>query len=236
MSAEETVGRPVPPTAQLVWIEDAEAQTRVEGWLFPVDSETAAPAIIFFHGNNEVIDHCLEFPETYARHGIATLLVEYRGYGRSTGNPGREAIRADMIRFYDWLVQQPGIDPERIVFQGRSIGGAVAADLTEHRAPVALMLSSTFTTMEGMYWRFGVPGFIAADKYRTADVLAEADFPVLVMHGERDNIIPISHGRKLGTLGNETTYIEYDANHDLPVHWPTYEADLLNFLKAHGIL
>lgn len=209
MSAEEPVDRPVPRNAEPVWIENEDG-SRIEGWLFRPPSEAAAPApaVIFFHGNNEVIDHCLEFAERYPANGYALLLVEYRGYGRSTGSPAREPIREDMIRFYDWLAAQEGIDPDRIAFHGRSIGGAVAADLAEHRAPAALILTSTFTSMEVMFWRFGVPGLIVQDKYRTEDALRQLAVPTLVMHGSRDNIIPVEDGRELGTLGPHTTYVE----------------------------
>lgn len=236
MSEEETVDRPVPPNAELVWIGDEKQ--RVEGWFFTaagIDEGEQAPAVIFFHGNNEVMDHCLEFAEMYPKHGISVLLVEYRGYGRSDGAPGREAVRKDMIGFYDWLIGRNDVDRSKIVFHGRSIGGAVAADLSQHRKPSAMILTSTFTSMEYMFWRFGIPGVITEDKYRTDDVVKSADIPILVMHGKRDNIIPVSDGRELGSLGSDTTYIEYDANHDLPTDWAVFERDILGFLKKSNI-
>lgn len=238
MSVEEEVDRPVPPGARPVWVSTEDGD-RVEGWFFPGlgrGISSPGPALVFFHGNNELMDHCLEYPETYVPWGLSVLLVDYRGYGRSGGKPSREGIRADAIQFIDWLRAQPEVDPHRIVYQGRSIGGAVAADLAEHRKPAAMVLAATFASMEAMYWRYFVPGFLAADKYRTVDVLEQADFPVLVMHGKRDNIIPVSSGRKLGRTGALTRYIEYDANHDLPTDWEQFEADIRGFLADSGIL
>ncbi len=237
MSAEEVVDRPVPPNATLVWVNSGDSQ--VEAWFFPAPDNLDGkkhPAVMFFHGNNEVIDHCLEFAERYAANGISTMLVEYRGYGRSTGTPAMQLIRSDMIAFYDWLAKQPLVDSEKIVFHGRSIGGAVAADLSQHRKPAAMILSSTFTSMEVMFWRFGVPGFIVEDKYRTEDVMRDAEFPVLVQHGTRDDIIPVKDGRELGSLGKQTKYIEYDANHDLPTNWSTFEAHIIEFLAEYRIV
>lgn len=237
MSVEESVDRPVPPNAELVWAEAKD--NKVEGWFFSgsrnVTTPKRMPLVIFFHGNNEVMDHCLEFPEMYQRHGISVLLVEYRGYGRSEGTPSKEAILSDMVKFYDWAVMRPDVDTNKIIFQGRSIGGAVAADLSTQREPSAMIISSTFTSMEVMFWRFGIPGFVADDKYRTEDILRNADFPLLVMHGSRDNIIPVSDGRELGRLGRNTQYIEYDANHDLPVDWSAYETHLINFLNKYSL-
>lgn len=234
MSAEEPVDRPVPLGAECIWIE-SQTGSRVEGWLFktPLASkEKPKPAIIFFHGNNEVMDHCLEYAETYPSKGFSFLLVEYRGYGRSTGIPDRENIRKDMMRFYDELISRDFVDASKIIFHGRSIGGAVAADLSRHRKPAAMILVATFTSMESMFWRYGIPGFIASDKYRTFDILKTSDFPILVMHGKRDNIIPVSNGRKLGTSTDKTRYIEYDANHDLPTNWEVFEQDLTDFLAV----
>lgn len=239
MSVEEKVDRPVPPGASLVWITSEDTNEKVEGWFFPAPDATAtdkAPALIFFHGNNEVMDHCLEFPETYSKYGISVLLVEYRGYGRSEGAPGKERVRSDMIKFHEWLLAQDVVDPQKIVYQGRSIGGAVAADLAEVRPPAAMILTSTFTSMQRMFWRFGVPGFIASDKYRTKEVIQNLDIPVLVMHGKRDNIIPVNNGRDLGSARDGIQYIEYDANHDLPVVWSEFERHLIDFLRENQIL
>ncbi len=237
MSAEEVVDRPVPPGAELVWVGDENQ--RVEGWFFPAQKSaenSKRPAVIFFHGNNELIDHCLEFAERYTANGMSTLLVEYRGYGRSTGIPAMAAVRSDMVQFFDWLASRPEVDATRIVFHGRSIGGAVAADLSKYREPAAMILASTFTSMEVMFWRFGIPGFLVQDKYRTQDVMEQVGFPVLVMHGARDNIIPVSDGRELGASGAKTTYVEYDSNHDLPTQWIPFEEDILRFLQRSNII
>ena len=92
MSLETPVHRSAHPAARLVWMNQHEdkPELAVEGWFFPApgaSAEKPAPALIFFHGNNEVIDYCLEFVETYSRMGISVLLAEYRGYGRSGGTP-----------------------------------------------------------------------------------------------------------------------------------------------------
>ncbi|QKK03302.1 MAG: alpha/beta fold hydrolase [Pseudomonadota bacterium] len=170
-------------------------------------------------------------PSYTAVGGVSTLLVEYRGYGRSGGAPSREAVVRDAAAFYDRLARRADVRPDRIMLHGRSIGGAVAAELALAREPAALILESTFTSLESMFWRFGIPGFIVRDRFRTEDALKALDTPVLVMHGRRDNIIPVAHGRELGRIGAKTRYTEYDANHDLPPDWQDFERDLRAFVE-----
>jgi pimeloyl-ACP methyl ester carboxylesterase len=228
MSAEERVDRPAPPGAEVITVGGAD--TPVEGWYFAAPNASTrnpSPAVVFFHGNNEVMDHCLEYAETYPAWGSGLLLVEYRGYGASGGSPTRDGIRADMVAFVDRLASRPEVDAARIVYHGRSIGGAVAADLALERPPAALILVSTFTSLEVMFWRYGVPGFVVADRYRTEDALRSLDLPTLIIHGRRDNIIPVADGRELGRSGDRTRYVELDSNHDIPPDWETF-ADLLS--------
>jgi fermentation-respiration switch protein FrsA (DUF1100 family) len=237
MSVEEAVDRPVPPGAEVVWLPIPGG--RVEGWFFPAQGASAkrpAPAVMFFHGNNEVLDHCLEYAETYPLWGLSLLLVEYRGYGRSGGSPSLAAVRSDMIRFFDHLVERPEVTPRRIVFHGRSIGGGVAADLAAHRTPAAMILAATFTNLESMFRRYGIPGILVRDRYDTVAALETMDVPVLVLHGERDNIIPVAQGRRLGRSGPRTTYVELDCNHDLPADWPSFERTIRGFLCREGFL
>jgi fermentation-respiration switch protein FrsA (DUF1100 family) len=234
---EEPVDRRVPPGAELIWV-DTEDGNRVEGWFFAGAGRTAdspGPAVIFFHGNSELIDHCLEYAEMYPPWGVSVLLVEYRGYGRSGGEPSQEAIGRDMDAFYAWLIERAEVDIESVVYHGRSLGGGIAADLASRHPPRALILVSTFTSMGDMFWRYWVPGFIARDRYEVLDVVKGFDGPVLVIHGTRDNIIPVSHGRRLAEAARDATFVEIDANHDLPPDWGEHEATIQRFLESHGV-
>lgn len=237
-AVEEPVDRRVPPGAELVWV-DTEEGDRIEGWFFPGAGRTAdspGPAMIFFHGNSEVIDHCLEYAEMYPPWGVSVLIVEYRGYGRSGGEPSQEAIGHDMDAFYAWLIERDEVDVDSLVYHGRSLGGGIAADLALRHPPRALILVSTFTSMGDMFWRYWVPGFITRDRYEVLDVVKGFDGPVLVIHGTRDNIIPVSHGRRLAEAARDATFVEVNANHDLPPDWGEHEATIRRFLEVHGFL
>jgi fermentation-respiration switch protein FrsA (DUF1100 family) len=213
----------------------------VEAWFVPARSDTGGrrPVIVYFHGNAEIIDHQQAVVAGYRRLGCSVLLPEYRGYGRSAGKPSQRAILADNVRFFDELVERPEVDAARIVFHGRSLGGAVAADLAMKRKPAALVLESTFTSVASMAHRYAAPEFLVTNPYRTDRVVATIGVPVLSFHGTRDTIIPVAHGRELARLAPGIVYREYDCGHnDFPgdANASAYWAEIESFLAAHGII
>jgi hypothetical protein len=214
----------------------------VESWFFPAKSAESgkpAPAVVYFHGNAELIDQQDRIVEGYSRLGLSVLLPEYRGYGRSAGKPSEKEIAADMVGFYDLLVRRADVDPSRIVFHGRSIGGGVAADLATQRAPAALILESTFTSIAGMALKFGAPPFLVKHPFRTERVVEALDVPMLIFQGTRDTLVPVSHGRRLHRLARGSTYVEYNSDHnDFPGEGneEAYWCEIRAFLIRNGLL
>ena len=214
----------------------------MEAWFFPAKPDPSgkpAPVVIYFHGNAELIDQQERIVEGYSKLGLSVFLPEYRGYGRSAGKPSEKEIGADMIRFYDRLIQRGDVDPSRIVFHGRSVGGGVAADLAVRRAPAALILESTFSSIASMALKFGAPPFLLKHPFRTDRVVEALDVPILIFHGTRDTVVPVSHGRRLHKLARGSTYVEYNSDHnDFPgdgndeAYWREIQA----FLVRPGIL
>jgi len=192
----------------------------VEAWFLPApgcDEDRPCPAVMYFHGNAELIDDEVGLAYGYHRLGWSVLMPEYRGFGRAEGSPSQVAIRGDMMRFYDVLRQRPEVDASRIVFHGRSLGGAIAADLAAHRRPAALVLQSTFVSAGEMAHRVLVPGFLCRQPYRTDEVVRSLEIPIVVFHGTHDHVVPVSHGRRLAQLAPHATCVEYPCDHnDLP--------------------
>jgi hypothetical protein len=214
----------------------------VEAWFFPPkpdESGKPAPAVIYFHGNAELIDQQDRVVEGYSKIGLSVFLPEYRGYGRSAGEPSEKGIAADMIRFYDLLIRRADVDPSRIVFHGRSVGGGVAVDLAARRTPAALILESTFTSIAAMALKFGAPPFLLKHPFRTDRVVERLDVPMLLFHGRRDTVVPVSHGRRLHELARGSTYVEYNSEHnDFPGEGneEAYWREIQAFLVRPGVL
>src|SRR5688572_13803243 len=111
----------------------APAHPKLERWSIPVDggeveafffpavgAGAKGPAVIFAHGNGEAIDHWVSELDFYLERGVSLLLVEYRGYGRSSGTPSAGAIVDDTELFLGMLERRPEVDPARVIFHGRS--------------------------------------------------------------------------------------------------------------------
>jgi fermentation-respiration switch protein FrsA (DUF1100 family) len=230
----------VPPRAQVLWL-DTDAG-KVEAWFFPApgaSAEAPAPLVVFGHGNAEYIDSNVAMATGYNRMGLSVLMPEYRGYGRSAGSPSQRGIGADLRAFYQLIRQRPDVDATRIVFHGRSLGGAIVADLASHHRPDALILESTFTSAGDMAGKFLAPPLLIRHPFRTRDVVAAYDGPLLVFHGTRDEIIPVSNGRTLARLAARATYVEYDCMHNNfpgPGHVQEYWRQIEQFLRQHGLL
>jgi len=185
------------PRAERIWLDTDGA--RAEAWYLPplLAAPGPAPLVVFAHGNGELIDDWAEAFEPPRRWGAAVLLVEYPGYGRSTGSPSQGSIAATMTSAFDRMTARAEIDPTRIVAYGRSVGGGAACALARERKVAALVLESTFTSVRRLARSFGLPGFLVRDPFDNLETLRAYPGPVLIVHGERDEIIPAAHAAAL---------------------------------------
>lgn len=230
---------PRPPREVIVTSLPIPGGGQVESWLYPAAGDELAPLVVYCHGNAELIDYQDPVVQGYRRHGVALLLPEYRGYGRSGGKPSEAGIVADCIRFVDVALARPEIDRSRVVFHGRSLGGGVAAQLAAQRRPAALILEETFYSLAAMSAEYYAPSFLAKHPFRTDLVLRKLEAPILIFHGTRDSVIPVEHARRLHALRPDATYVEYDSDH---VEFPgdrneaAYWDEIRRFLLEAGVI
>src|SRR5581483_4444145 len=128
----------------------AEDGASIHGWFLPAPSSKPGYAILFCHGNAGNISHRLTKSRLLRPLGLAILLFDYRGYGRSEGTPSEEGTYWDAEAAYRYLVDKKGYSPDRIVLYGESLGAAVALELALRRASRALILESPFTSVPDM--------------------------------------------------------------------------------------
>lgn len=230
-------GGPLP--AELEKVQIATDFGAVEAWFLPAVTggpSRPAPAIIFGHGNGELIDFWVSTLQPFTRLGAGLLLVEYPGYGRSKGRPSQKSITAAFVNAYDWLVQRPDVDPARVVGLGRSLGGGAVCQLAARRPLAAMVLMSTFTGTRAFAKKFLAPPLIIRDPFDNLAVVSRYPQPVLIIHGRRDEIIPFAHARRLAAAAPRASLTAYDCGHnDCPSDWDRFYEDVGTFLETHGI-
>jgi len=207
---------------------------RTEVWYLPPHSRPEkSTTLVFTHGNGELIDDWLDAFEVPRTWGVGVLLVEYPGYGRSGGQPTEASIAQTSIDAYDFLLDQPEVDPSRVVAYGRSLGGGAACALSRQRPVAALILESTFTSVRDLARRFGLFGPLVLDPFENLDAVKAYEGPVLVIHGERDEVIPVAHGRALAAASpNAELHVGGFGHNDAPRLWVT----IRRFLESNGLL
>lgn len=237
--ADPRAGHDVPGLTRLV---RTTPDGDVEAWLLAgrgVDREHPGPLVVFAHGNAEVIDHWPAMLAPYREMGVSVLLPEFRGYGRSAGSPSEESITDDFVHFVDLALARPEVDRARVVYHGRSLGGGVVCALAARRAPRALVLMSTFTSIADIMRAWLIPRSLVLDPFDNAAVLAHLDVPVLLVHGRRDRVVPFSHAERLrGVARGPVTFVEYaSADHnDCPPDWRDFFRRARAFLAVEGIV
>ena len=132
---------------ETVHLDTADGE-RLHGWWIPADD--ARGTLLFFHGNAGNISGRLESVKQFHQLGLNVLIIDYRGYGQSTGSPSEEGLYRDAEAAWQHAVTQRGIDPSRIVIFGRSLGGGPATWLATQHDAGALLLESAFTSVPDM--------------------------------------------------------------------------------------
>ncbi len=181
-----------------VWFQAADG-ARLFGWY--VEAAADRPVMLWCHGNAGNIINRLDNLKLLHQTGLSIFLFDYRGYGKSqTLRPSEKGLYDDASGAYDYLTRTRKIRPERIVLFGRSLGASVAGELAVQRPAAALILESSFPSIEAVarlhYGGFPVQWFLGAE-FRLVDRLPNLSLPKLVIHGDKDGIIPIELGRQV---------------------------------------
>jgi fermentation-respiration switch protein FrsA (DUF1100 family) len=162
--------------------------------------------VLLLHGNAGNISHRIEYALMFRRLGYSTLLLDYRGYGKSTGTPTEQGTYLDAESAWQWLTRTGGVPERDIVVFGESLGGGVASWLAARHEVRALILASTFTSAVDLgseLYPFLPVRLVSRFRYDTLSRLRDIRVPVLVIHSPQDEIIPFSHGRRLFEAARE---------------------------------
>jgi fermentation-respiration switch protein FrsA (DUF1100 family) len=197
----------VTPRAARLEFETHEIRTedgeRLHAWWVP--AREARGTVMILHGNAGNMSHRLDYLVMFHRLGYATLIIDYRGYGQSSGSPSEEGTYRDAEAAWLWLTSR-GIKPTEIVILGESLGGAVAAWLAARVTPRALVLASTFTSLPDLgaqVYPFLPVRLLSRFSYDTLGALQRVEAPVLIAHSRDDEIVSYSHGKALFAAARE---------------------------------
>lgn len=207
----------------------------LHGWYLP--NPGSRRTLLFFHGNGGNISHRLDSLLIFHRLGLNTLIIDYRGYGKSSGTPSEQGLYRDGDAAWQYLIDQRGFKPEEIVVMGRSLGGAVAVWLAAKQQPAALIVESSFTSVREMARDlFPLLSRLTPLRYRfnSAAALTRVHCPVLIAHSREDEIIPYVFGENLYLVANEPKRfltLKGDHNGGFLLSQPLYEEGLRAFLS-----
>ncbi|HYA39026.1 MAG TPA: alpha/beta fold hydrolase [Candidatus Methylomirabilis sp.] len=192
--------------------------TRLHAWFLPAVGK-AMGTILFLHGNAENISTHIMSVHWLPAQGFNVFLLDYRGYGASQGEPSVEGVQEDVAAAMRTLLSRPDVDPDRIVVFGQSLGGSIAiynVAHTPYRSHIrALAVESAFASYRDiareklaafwLTWPLQYPlSWTVADTYSPAAAVAQiSPIPLLIIHGDRDPIVPVEHAKRLFELARE---------------------------------
>lgn len=183
-----------------VWFAAADG-VKLHGWYVPAESQ--GPLVVFFHGNAANITHRVVNLKYLNSLGLPVFIFDYRGYGASQGRPFREQdLYRDAQGALAWL-HEKGWDPEQMLYYGRSMGAAVALQMALEKPPSALVLECSFTSLRDMAREttpvsFSLIGrWAIGNQFDNLAKIPRLQRPLLVIHGDKDQVVPWSMGKKL---------------------------------------
>jgi len=218
---------------------ESEDGTRLHGWYIPAGN--ASRVLLFLHGNAGNISHRRDSIGIFHDLGLDVFIIDYRGFGQSQGQPTENGLYMDAFSAWNYLTEQRGIEAQEIVVFGRSLGGAVAAQLASRVKPAAVIIESGFSSAaDASRLIYPLLSRIVLLRYQfpAADRLAEADAPILIMHSPADRIVPIELGQRLFQRAPEPKhFVELSGGHNdgFLRSMPGYAREIAAFLASPGL-
>jgi uncharacterized protein len=212
-------------------VETTVAKSTV--WFIPASQpgDATAATVIFAHGNYEIIQTAFESVERYPDLGVNLLLVEYPGYGNSTGAPSEESITESFIAAFDWFIESEWNKGGKIYGHGRSVGGGAICSLSRKRHLDGMILQSTFTSIKSFSSKYLMPSFLVLDAYENSEAVSTYEGDILIIHGEHDELVPYSHATSLKDAAKNAELMTLQCGHndcppDEDVYWESISAFL----------
>ena len=212
--------------------------TRLHGWFIQPDKRAPENVILFAHGRScNVTTFKTQLFDFVKRHQVAILVFDYRGFGKSEGDPSETGLYNDVTAAREWLARRTGIKPSEVILMGRSLGAAVAIDVASRRGAKALIIESGFTSLSDVlrhHTRSLLKGRRLQARFDSERKIGNYAGPVFISHGKFDKVIPESHGLRLAeaaTSASSVQFVEVEGGHLTPPS-ESYQETLDQFLRS----
>ena len=233
-----------------VFVETPDGET-LHGWWLPASAEPKG-TVYCLHGNAQNISSHIMNVAWLPERRYNVFLIDYRGYGRSTGAPDIEGTLHDAETGLRWLVDQPDVQNQPLFLLGQSLGGALGTALAsewvkrDEQPPLdGVILDGTFSGFRAiareklgdfwLTWPLQIPlSWTITDEYEAYERIGDiSPVPVMVIHSVRDGIIPFHHGKRLYEAAEEPkTFLQTDTPHASTFVIPGYQDEVLEFMEG----
>jgi fermentation-respiration switch protein FrsA (DUF1100 family) len=166
-------------------------------------AQPGQPTILYFHGNGGSLESRSERIRKYMARGYGVFMMSYRGFSGSSGAPSEAANVGDAKLAYDALVAR-GVDPAAIIVYGESLGSGVAVQVAAEKRVAGVILDAPYTSMfelAALHYP-QLPRWLMRDRYETMNTIGKVTAPLLIVHGEEDDVVPVAMGRALFEAAN----------------------------------
>jgi fermentation-respiration switch protein FrsA (DUF1100 family) len=229
------------PDGELISVT-TEDGVELRGWYLPPNPAppegTYAPGLIWFYGNMETVGGIAPVLREFRPPGIGMVVLDYRGYGESSGAPTEAGVYRDAEAAWGFLTQRPEIDSTRIAVYGRSVGSAVALYLATERPVRVIVLESAFTSgreMADKHYSM-LPSWLLQLRLDNRERAERITAPLLVFHGTDDWIAPFEMGHAIAQAGRAELFVPLEGaghNETFMVGGAMYRDTFHAFLEKH---
>ena len=211
-----------------VYIE-VENEIRLKSWLINKDFKNLKTLLIF-HGNAGDLSNRIYKLNELNKLQINILLISWRGFSGNKGSPTEKNLYKDAEAAINWL-NKKDVSNNQIILYGESLGTGIAVEMAKKNDFNSIILESPFTSIENsakIYYPYLPVKYLLKDRYDTISKIKMVDSPIMIMHGEKDDVVPFSMGKELFEKANSPKQSYFTPDDD---HMMEFNSSLLKNIK-----